>query len=264
MLIERIQRLLVANDWTQEEAARLCGQTQPRISYGRAYAFEGSHMACRKNCVIVEGFPRSTLPNGRPQVIHGMMTSNGCPLIEGMTESDGKTQLVAGHDGDTLDCEIAKEAEPRGLPVKLTTGVRTYRNMEIYDPSEHDRYASNIYGFSEMVMLSCGAPNMQRVGVNTVTVAAPEELQPGDILAQEADKDSERAHHIQVVVSRTSDTINIYQGNSGIGNWASLLFRAFLRNPADPRDSSYTGQPIEVGCFTASPLCQAICRFRSG
>jgi transcriptional regulator with XRE-family HTH domain len=40
MLIERIKRLLANNDWTQEEAARLCGQTQPRISDLRRGATE--------------------------------------------------------------------------------------------------------------------------------------------------------------------------------------------------------------------------------
>lgn len=32
MVLEQIKRLLAANDWTQSEAARLCGLTQPRIS----------------------------------------------------------------------------------------------------------------------------------------------------------------------------------------------------------------------------------------
>jgi predicted XRE-type DNA-binding protein len=31
-LIARIQLLLTSNDWTQQEAARICGQSQPRIS----------------------------------------------------------------------------------------------------------------------------------------------------------------------------------------------------------------------------------------
>lgn len=31
-LVERIKTLLAINDWTQQEAARLCGQRQPRIS----------------------------------------------------------------------------------------------------------------------------------------------------------------------------------------------------------------------------------------
>lgn len=32
MVLEKIKRLLACNDWTQSEAARLCGLTQPRIS----------------------------------------------------------------------------------------------------------------------------------------------------------------------------------------------------------------------------------------
>lgn len=39
-LIDRIQWLLATNDWTQQEAARLCGQTQPRISDLRRGATE--------------------------------------------------------------------------------------------------------------------------------------------------------------------------------------------------------------------------------
>lgn len=39
-LIERIRVLLATNNWTQQEAARLCGQTQPRISDLRRGATE--------------------------------------------------------------------------------------------------------------------------------------------------------------------------------------------------------------------------------
>jgi predicted XRE-type DNA-binding protein len=39
-LIARIQMLLTSNDWTQQEAARICGQTQPRISDLRRGATE--------------------------------------------------------------------------------------------------------------------------------------------------------------------------------------------------------------------------------
>ena len=153
------------------------------ISHGQPYTFVGARIACRKGCVIAEGFPRCTLPNGRAQVIHGMLTSGGCPcystlndidgvgnesgeavperfkfgqdgewlpldsppkhedceydqhiiledqdgnpldgipyrlfdsqgaVTEGKTAPDGRTLVVVGHDGDALDCEIAKEAE---------------------------------------------------------------------------------------------------------------------------------------------------------
>jgi hypothetical protein len=145
---------------------------------------------------------------------------------------------------------LCEYAAAQGLPVKLTTGVRTYRNMEFYNASEHDRYASNLYGFSEMVMLTYGAPDMQRTGINTVAVATPDELQPGDILAQEQDRSNGRAHHIQLVVLRDTNKIHIYQGNSGIGNTASWISRLLRHNSADPTDSFYTGLPIETGCFT--------------
>lgn len=144
-------------------------------------------------------------------------------------------------------CEYASSKE---LPVKLTTGVRTYRNMEMYTPSAHDRYASNMNGFSEMVMLSFGAPDMQRIGINTTVVTTPEELRSGDILAQSRDNLESRAHHIQLVYSTSKDKLNIYQGNSGVGNWASKMYKVFGHNPADPKDSSYTGQAVEIANYS--------------
>lgn len=58
-------------------------------SHGRAISFQGARIACRKGCVIVEGFPRATLPNGRPRVIHGMVTSGGCPCYSTLNDIDG-------------------------------------------------------------------------------------------------------------------------------------------------------------------------------
>jgi hypothetical protein len=39
--------------------------------------------------VIVEGFMRSSLANGHSQVIHGMMTSGGCPPTSTLNDIDG-------------------------------------------------------------------------------------------------------------------------------------------------------------------------------
>jgi hypothetical protein len=146
-------------------------------------------------------------------------------------------------------------AESKGLPVKITTGVRTYRNMEIYNAAEHDRYASNIYGFSEMVMLTYGAPDMQRTGVNTTSVATPDELQPGDILALTHDLKGQatagRAHHIQVAVEKTKDSIAIYQGNSldTIHFPVPWLYKLTRRDVADPQQEVYAGMTIERGIY---------------
>lgn len=62
---------------------------QTCISHGKPYAFQGSHLACQKNCTIMEGFSRSTLTNGRSKVIHGMMTSGGCPILSTLNDLDG-------------------------------------------------------------------------------------------------------------------------------------------------------------------------------
>ena len=59
------------------------------ISHGRSYAFQGAKMACKKNCIIAEGYPISFLANGKNQVIHGMRTSGGCPLTSTLNNIDG-------------------------------------------------------------------------------------------------------------------------------------------------------------------------------
>lgn len=141
---------------------------------------------------------------------------------------------------------LCEYASAKGLPIKLTTGVRTYRNMELYDAGEHDRYASNKHGFSEMVMLTYGARDMQNQ--NTIPLKDAYSLLPGDILAQTKDN-AGSAHHIQMVYSAKNNQIDIYQGNSGTGNWASKIYRVFTFNPADPRDRTYTGLRIEIGYY---------------
>jgi hypothetical protein len=55
--------------------------------------------------------------------------------------------------------------------------------MEIYGAPEHEKYDSTMYGFADMVELSYGAPDMQRISTNTIGVTGADELQPGDILA---------------------------------------------------------------------------------
>lgn len=147
---------------------------------------------------------------------------------------------------------LCEYASSKGLPVKLSTDVRTYRNMELYDASQHDRYASNKYGFSEMVMLTFGARDIQS-NENTKPVTSANALHPGDILAQAKDRPAQVAHHIQLVYARSNSQIDIYQGNSGAGNWASPFFRLFKHNPANPRDSQYTGQLVEIGKYTRVP-----------
>lgn len=58
-------------------------------SLGVPVSFQGARIACPKNCVIAEGFSRSTLANGRIRVLHGMMTSAGCPLYSTINDIDG-------------------------------------------------------------------------------------------------------------------------------------------------------------------------------
>lgn len=177
-----------------------------------------------------------------------------------------RTERYWNKDGDIrsnkLTCEdfairmLCEYAATKELPVKLTTGVRTFRNMEGYSSAAHDRHASNIYGFSEMVMLSYGASDMQRVDVNTLSVAKPEELLPGDILALAHDAKGKAsggiAHHIQAVVAKSDKAIAIYQGNSDytIHRPLTWINKLFGRNSADPQQDAYAGLPIERGIYT--------------
>ncbi|SFQ72878.1 hypothetical protein SAMN03159489_05109 [Pseudomonas sp. NFPP07] len=150
-------------------------------------------------------------------------------------------------------CEFSAK---RGLPVKLKTGVRVYRNMENYNAAEHDRYASNMYGFSEMVMLTYGAPDMQKTGENTLPVAAAENLMPGDILAQALDRPGDIAHHIQVVVGVSATRIDIRQGDTG--GWSTRPYTTFKRmigsNMADPQNDGYAGLAIGKGFYEKKPV----------
>lgn len=166
-------------------------------------------------------------------------------------------------DGETkkgrFTCEdfalrmLIEFASKNSLPVKLTTGVRTYSNIEIYSSDEHDDYSANAFGFFQMVGKTYGAPDMQSP-INTKLVATVAELKPGDILAQANDKSDKRAHHIQMVIAKTSVEITIFQGNSGSGNWGPLakLSRLIGRgNPADPKaETAYTGATAQKAKYT--------------
>lgn len=147
-------------------------------------------------------------------------------------------------------------ASTRGLPVKLTAGVREYCNMDIYDPDYHEHYPQTARGFINMVMASFGAPDIQRTGKNTVRLAGPADLLPGDILALARDSKGEatggRAHHIQLATEKSDSAIGIYQGNS---NWEihkpiTWVNKLFGRNSADPDQAAYAGMPPETGQFT--------------
>ncbi|OHX10258.1 hypothetical protein BI347_20905 [Chromobacterium sphagni] len=177
---------------------------------------------------------------------------------------------------DRFTCEdfairvLAQYAASKGLPVKLKTDVRTYRNMELYKADEHDRYVSDMWGFAEMAMLTYGAPDMQRVGVNTVKVSVAEALRPGDILALAHDAkgavNGGRAHHIQVVSAVNPASIHIYQGNSNNTiHWPmTWIYRAVGKNIADPQQTAYGGLPVETGEYTRAKSGWDYRNFKTG
>lgn len=176
-----------------------------------------------------------------------------------------KEEKYWSSDGDihlnTFTCEdfaihiLCKYAHSKGLPVKLTTGVRTYRNMEEYNSEDHEQFAANMWGFSAMVMLTYGASDMQRTGKNTLPIAAPENLLPGDILAlsrENSKEEIQRAHHIQIVTEKTENKIKIFQGNSKdtIIKPITWIYRLAGKNIADPFQDAYGGKEVETGYFT--------------
>jgi hypothetical protein len=150
---------------------------------------------------------------------------------------------------------LIQYAASKGLPLKLVDGVRTYRNMEVYGQPEHDKYDSSMYGFADMVESTYGASDMQRINSNTVPIGDVAELRPGDILALAKDLKGNlsqgRAHHIQLVVSASTDVINIYQGSSDdtIHRPITWINRVLGRNAADPQQTAYAGLPVEIGAF---------------
>jgi uncharacterized Zn-binding protein involved in type VI secretion len=80
--------------WIRVGDKAACGGTvlegHPNVTaHGRLVAYRGARMACRKNCVIIEGHPHVTLPNGREVPHHGHLTSGGCPLISTLNDIYG-------------------------------------------------------------------------------------------------------------------------------------------------------------------------------
>jgi hypothetical protein len=161
----------------------------------------------------------------------------------------------------TFTCEdfaleiLCQFASANGLPVKLTDGVREYRNMDIYDPDYHEDYPQTPRGFIDMVMVTFGAPDIQRDKINTLKLGGAADLKAGDVLALALDAKGSAshntAHHIQVVTRKSDSEIDIYQGNSDwtIHKPITWINKVFKRNSADPGQSAYAGMPPETGQF---------------
>ena len=80
--------------WIRQGDKTACGGTVDEglsiwTSHGRAISFQGARIACRKGCVIADGYQHATLPNGRKMVLHGMVTSGGCPCYSTLNDIHG-------------------------------------------------------------------------------------------------------------------------------------------------------------------------------
>jgi uncharacterized Zn-binding protein involved in type VI secretion len=85
-------------------------------SHGREIAFQGARIDCRKSCVIVDGYQHATLPNGRPMVLHGMMTSGGCPCYSTLNDVHG----VGNASGEAIAEKHVLDIEGKWVPVKVS------------------------------------------------------------------------------------------------------------------------------------------------
>lgn len=53
-------------------------------------AYQGAKISCQRNCTIMEGHPKMTLPNGKKQPYHGSRTTPGlCPLLSTCNDRAG-------------------------------------------------------------------------------------------------------------------------------------------------------------------------------
>lgn len=71
----------------------LDGNSMQVTDRGKQYTVQGARVQCQKNCVIVQGHPTAFI-DGKLQVIHGMLTSSGCPCISTLNDVSG-----VGNDG---------------------------------------------------------------------------------------------------------------------------------------------------------------------
>ncbi|UWE19019.1 PAAR domain-containing protein [Herbaspirillum huttiense] len=91
---QRLVLIMKIVGWIRYGDKTACGGTVMQgdptcISYGKPYAFHGALIACRKKCIIADGYPLSTLTNGRAMAIHGMKSSAGCPIQSTLNNIDG-------------------------------------------------------------------------------------------------------------------------------------------------------------------------------
>jgi uncharacterized Zn-binding protein involved in type VI secretion len=81
--------------WVRVGDRAACGATvaeglSTSLAFGRPLTFRGARMQCRKqDCVIAGHHATSTLANGREKVLHGHLTSGGCPLLSTLNDVAG-------------------------------------------------------------------------------------------------------------------------------------------------------------------------------
>ena len=124
--------------WIREGDKSACGGTvveglKTCTGRGVPYSFQGARVACRNNCVIAEGFARSTLANGRSRVIHGMKTSSGEWVGDTFAEQTGKRFLVKNSETDAPLANRKFIAVVVGVKQEGTTDNNGYAHIDAKD-----------------------------------------------------------------------------------------------------------------------------------
>ncbi len=159
----------------------------------------------------------------------------------------------------TTTCEdfairvLVEFAFQNNLPVKITSGAGTFRNMEALDPA--DETQANVYGFMQKAMGSCAAQDM--LNDSNTKAVKNEVVRPGDLLVEMNDKN--RARHVQVAINNTGSDIRVIQGNQKyLYPYRAMYWitRKLTSNNShsvsDPSSMGYEGMELGEAHFTKS------------
>ena len=107
--------------WIRQGDKTACGGTVDEglsiwTSHGRAISFQGARIACRKGCTIADGYEHATLPNGRKMVLHGMVTSGGCPCYSSLNDIHG----VGNASGEAVADKHVLDNNGKWVPVETS------------------------------------------------------------------------------------------------------------------------------------------------
>ncbi|MCX4163679.1 MULTISPECIES: hypothetical protein [Paraburkholderia] len=170
------------------------------------------------------------------------------PESFGMTYKDVKSEPYTCEDF-ALEV-LVRFASENLLPVKLKTDAAVFANIDRNYKSEYKPSPPTIRGFLNDVKTAYAAYDMPK---NCITLSDKLAVLPGDIFLKHTHS------HVQVVVSKSSNEIDILQGNfpssgadTGLRYVGGHLAKIFLGRPASadsPTSPDYYGVPVQNGSY---------------